>query len=48
VRSEKRKPAVIAGYEAMNIIRKVPIHRLPKIDVVGQGRFIKRIIRDCQ
>jgi IS6 family transposase len=33
----------IAGYEAMNIIRKGQIRWLPKGDVVGQKRFIKRI-----
>jgi len=33
----------IAGYEAMNIIRKGQIRWLPKTDVVGQVRFIERI-----
>jgi hypothetical protein len=33
----------IAGYEAMNIIRKDQIRWLPKGDVVGQKRFIERI-----
>ena len=33
----------IAGYEAMNIIRKGQIRWLPKGDVVGQKRFIERI-----
>ena len=32
----------IAGYEAMNIIRKGQIRWLPKGDVVGQMRFIER------
>ncbi len=32
----------IAGYEAMNIIRKGQIRWLPKTDVVGQVRFIER------
>jgi IS6 family transposase len=33
----------IAGYEAMNIIRKGQIRWLPKGDVLGQKRFIERI-----
>jgi transposase, IS6 family len=33
----------IAGYEAINIIRKGQIRWLPKGDVVGQKRFIERI-----
>jgi transposase-like protein len=33
----------IAGYEAMNIIRKDQIRWLPKGDVIGQKRFIERI-----
>lgn len=33
----------IAGYEAMNIIRKGQIRWLPKGDVVGQKRFVERI-----
>ena len=33
----------IAGYEAMNIIRKGQIRWLAKCDVVGQMRFIERI-----
>jgi IS6 family transposase len=33
----------IAGYEAMNIIRKGQIRWLPKGDVVGQKRFIERL-----
>ena len=32
----------IAGYEAMNIIRKGEIRRVAKDDVVGQIRFIER------
>jgi IS6 family transposase len=32
----------IAGYEAMNIIRKGQIRWLPKTDVVGQMRFVER------
>src|SRR5688500_2142395 len=34
----------IAGYEAMNIIRKGQIPRLPKTDTVGQIRFIERTL----
>jgi hypothetical protein len=30
----------VDGYEAMHVIRKGQIHRLPKGDVVGQRRFI--------
>ena len=33
----------IAGYEAMNIIRKGQIRWLPKTDTVGQMSFIERI-----
>ena len=33
----------VAGYEAMNIIRKGQIRWLPKTDIVGQVRFIERI-----
>ena len=33
----------IAGYEAMNIIRKGQIRWLPRTDVVGQVRFIERM-----
>ena len=33
----------IAGYEAVNIIRKGQIRWLPKGDVVGQKRFIERM-----
>ena len=32
----------IAGYEAMNIIRKGQIRWLAKGDIVGQARFIER------
>ncbi|MDQ1468591.1 MAG: transposase, family [Bryobacterales bacterium] len=32
----------IAGYEAMNIIRKGQIRWLAKGDIVGQTRFIER------
>jgi transposase, IS6 family len=34
----------IAGYEAMNIIRKGQIRWLPKVDIVGQARFIERTL----
>ena len=34
----------IAGYEAMNIIRKGQIRWLPKTDTVGQMRFIERTL----
>jgi transposase-like protein len=34
----------IAGYEAINIIRKGQIRWLPKTDVVGQMRFIERTL----
>ena len=33
----------IAGYEAMNIIRKGQIRWLPKTNTVGQIRFIERL-----
>ena len=33
----------IAGYEAMNIIRKGQIRWLSRADVLGQVRFIERI-----
>jgi transposase, IS6 family len=33
----------IAGYEAMNIIRKGQIRWLPRTDIVGQVRFIERM-----
>ena len=33
----------IAGYEAMNIIRKGQIRWVPKGDVIGQVRFIERL-----
>jgi hypothetical protein len=32
--------STIAGYEAMNIIRKGQIRWLPKTDVLGQAQFI--------
>jgi hypothetical protein len=35
----------IAGYEAMNIIRKRQIRWLSKADIVGQAQFIDRILR---
>jgi hypothetical protein len=34
----------IAGYEAMNIIRKGQIRWLAKGDTVGQARFIERTL----
>jgi IS6 family transposase len=34
----------IAGYEAMNMIRKGQIRRLAKGDIVGQARFIERTL----
>jgi IS6 family transposase len=34
----------IAGYEAMNIIRKGQIRWLPKTDTVGQVRFVERTL----
>lgn len=34
----------IAGYEAMNIVRKGQIRWLPKADTVGQLRFIERML----
>ena len=33
----------IAGYEAMNMIRKGQVRWLPKGDVVGQMRFVEQI-----
>jgi IS6 family transposase len=41
-RAVERALNIIAGYEAMNIIRKGQIRWLPKTDVVGQLRFIER------
>jgi hypothetical protein len=32
----------IAGYEAMNIVRKGQIRWLPKTDIVGQVRLVER------
>jgi IS6 family transposase len=34
----------IGGYEAMNVIRKGQIRWLPKLDIVGQTRFIERTL----
>jgi transposase-like protein len=34
----------IAGYEAMNIIRKGQIRWLPKTDIAGQTKFIEQIL----
>jgi transposase-like protein len=34
----------IAGYEAMNIIRKGQIRWLPKGDVLGQKQFVERLL----
>ena len=36
--------STIAGYEAMNIIRKGQIRWLPKTDVVGQAQFIAHML----
>lgn len=36
--------STIAGYEAMNIIRKGQIRWLPKADIVGQAQFIDRTL----
>jgi IS6 family transposase len=36
--------STIAGYEAMNIIRKGQIRRLAKADIAGQARFIERTL----
>ena len=36
--------STIAGYEAMNIIRKGQIRWLPKADIVGQAQFIHRTL----
>ena len=36
--------STIAGYEAMNIIRKGQIRWLPKTDVLGQTQFIARTL----
>ena len=33
----------IAGYEAMNIIRKGQVRWLPKADTLGQMQFIERV-----
>jgi len=34
----------IAGFEAINIIRKGQIRWLPKTDTLGQVRFVERIL----
>lgn len=36
--------STIAGYEAMNIIRKGQIRWLPKNDVLGQKLFVERLL----
>ena len=36
--------STIAGYEAMNIIRKGQIRWLPKSDIVGQKSFVECIL----
>ena len=36
--------STIAGYEAMNIIRKGQIRWLPKADILGQAQFIDRTL----
>ena len=33
----------IAGYEAMNMIRKGQVRWLPKGDIVGQIRFVEQL-----
>jgi transposase-like protein len=43
-RSVDRALNTIAGYEAMNIIRKGQIRWLSKGDIVGQVRFIERTL----
>ncbi len=42
-RSVQGALSTIAGYEAMNIIRKGQIRWLPKAAIVGQKRFIERL-----
>jgi transposase, IS6 family len=42
-RSAEEALSRIAGYEAMNIIRKGQIRWLPQDDVVGQKQFIERL-----
>jgi transposase, IS6 family len=42
-RSAEGALSTIAGYEAMNIIRKGQIRWLPKGDIVGQKQFIDRL-----
>ena len=39
----RRALRTIAGYEAMNMIRKGQVKWLPKDDVVGQVRFVERL-----
>jgi len=43
-RSAEGALSTIAGYEAMNIIRKGRIRWLPKGDVLGQKQFIERLL----
>jgi hypothetical protein len=43
-RSAEGALSTIAGYEAMNIIRKGQIRWLPKGDVVGQKQFVERLL----
>jgi len=43
-RSVDRALSTIAGYEAMNIIRKGQIRWLSKTDTVGQIRFFERTL----
>ena len=43
-RSVEGALSTIAGYEAMNINRKGQIRWLPKGDVLGQKRFIERLL----
>jgi transposase, IS6 family len=35
--------STVAGYEAMNIIRKGQVRWLPKGEILGQKRFIERL-----
>jgi transposase-like protein len=42
-RSAEGALSTIAGYEAMNIIRKGQIRWLPQGDVVGQKQFIEHL-----
>jgi IS6 family transposase len=43
-RSVHGATSTIAGYEAMNIIRKGQIRWLPKADILGQAQFIDRTL----